>query len=202
MDDSNISAIALDLRQRLGLPLTPHPLHALKAVYRERGTIALMYEMQRHVGLPCTIVLGRVRSGLEHPAVSVTRKLPLFGSDAFRNKRIPVYLPVKFLDAASLATLVYAIAHEYAHILLFSTRNPWCDSERATDVCAMMLGYADAVVEGEIHIQDSCTVESREPVIGGLLHRVRETQTTRTIRYGYLSRAERLLLARKIRGMR
>lgn len=79
--------------------------------------------------------------------VSKPTLFPRKGSYAYRNTRFHMRLSPG-LSRAPFSTRVYAIAHECAHLVLESIRHPLRESERAVDVTAMVMGFAEYTTAG------------------------------------------------------
>lgn len=200
-NDSNPVAIARDLTWTLKLPLPQHDVNTLREVYESKGLVPLMYAMQQHVRIDCTIVLRRGGAEFKDPHIQNAPLLPPYGTTQFRGSRVTVCLPRTFIRDAPFATLVYAIAHEYAHIVLYATRNAWRDSERATDVCASMLGYEDVVCDGHQYLTQRTEVRTKK-MCWGLLSRKEVYRIEQRKGYGYLSADERAGLRLFVKSLR
>ncbi|MBI2030515.1 hypothetical protein HYT05_02740 [Candidatus Kaiserbacteria bacterium] len=86
--------------------------------------------------------------------VSKPTLFPRKGSYAYRNTRFHMCLSAS-LSRAPFSTRVYAIAHECAHLVLESIRHPLRESERAVDVTAMVMGFAEYATAGASYSTDS-----------------------------------------------
>ncbi len=102
--------------------------------------------------------------------VLIPSNLPLFTSDSLRGFPVTVRLRITPGMEHSLLTL---LTHELCHVFLHSWRHPLKDSEHATDLCALMLGFGDLWDRGRKHTR-------REQI--DQIH-YREVTTT----HGYLS---------------
>ena len=73
--------------------------------------------------------------------------MPLYGSEQFRNMRIPISIKMSLTD--SYETFVYSIAHELSHIVLHSVSTPLRVSEIATDIFVMFCGFIPIMEKGK-----------------------------------------------------
>jgi hypothetical protein len=96
--------------------------------------------------------------------------LPFFGSAGMVNFPINVRVRKNCVDHAM--TFAGLIAHELCHIVLHSMRHKQKENEFYTDLTAMMLGFAEIMKLGRKIVTSS---------------QQRNTITTRTVTYGYLS---------------
>ena len=89
--------------------------------------------------------VGLVNSGGPDAPAWIQRPVPMpsFGTHAFRETVVTMFLRKSFLVGHAFEAIVCAMAHEQAHIVLFCTNHSLQDSEEAVDLTAMMLGYRD-----------------------------------------------------------
>ena len=134
-----------------------------------------------HMGLPITLVpdytsayesTGLTRAGSQQGVaaqVIIPGDLPLISSSRMRGFPITVRLR---LGNDSAFTLLTMLTHELSHVLLHSWAIPLKESEHATDLCALMMGFG--------RIWDAGRKRTTSEQIGD---RVLRTTTT----HGYLS---------------
>jgi prefoldin subunit 5 len=145
-------------------------------------------EIAKHYGLPIEIYLGYVEGsnfqtkqlvttdkhgrgvGGITAQVNTSDSIPLYGSHALVNYPITVKISknVKQFPASFMAVM----AHELAHVVLYSLRSMQKENEYYTDLIAMVLGFSEVIKIG----RKSYTYEH-----------VRDGEITHTITYGYLS---------------
>ena len=106
--------------------------------------------------------------------VEIPENLPIYGTKAFSAHVIRITAGAA-LGKVPAETAVAIIAHELSHILLHSLRQRDRDSEQATDLVPIALGFADIVRSGRI--------VKKRTVSGNVT-------TTHTTTYGYLSEEE------------
>jgi hypothetical protein len=177
-------------------------LHAKKNF---EGMLSLV---KTQMGLDLRIVMGKVNSGgpIHAPAwLKRPEPLPMYGTRAFRETTVTIYLRKEFLSKARCGSIVVAMAHECAHLVLDSIGHPLRELEVVVDLTAMFLGYRMFYLRDAEYVTFD-TVESA-PTYGlmELLERmfsfskedieVRFTSHT----YGYLSREERVYAATLMR---
>jgi len=86
---------------------------------------------------------GAVKDGPHKNApawVQLPFDMPEFGSTAFKKMKIKMYFRKSFFEQAYDEAAV-AVAHEFSHVVLKSTRHPLRKCERAVDLTAMLLGF-------------------------------------------------------------
>lgn len=106
--------------------------------------------------------------------VMIPDDLPVYGTSRMINFPISISLT----DQASVEPLTFItiIAHELAHIFLFSLRHPNRESEVFTDLTAMAMGFSRVMEKGRKTIKTSVNSNAYGNII--------QTSTTT---YGYLS---------------
>jgi hypothetical protein len=145
------------LRASLGAVRSPLEPGRLRQLYCGRDYTAMVKTIRDGMNLDLRVRVGLVNEGgFENaPAwVSYPKPLPRFGTDAFKQTLVTVYLRKSFLADNDFESVVMAIAHELAHIVLFGIGHPLEDDEIAVDLTAMLLGYQDFFLAGchrEIH---------------------------------------------------
>ena len=92
--------------------------------------------------------------------------MPLFGSVEFNKLVIPIHF--KNSITSKFETFVYVMAHELAHIVLHSTKNPLKDSEIATDLFVMNRGFTEIMEKGRDLFQISNKLEHTNQKFGYL----------------------------------
>ncbi|MFA6383480.1 MAG: hypothetical protein WCX17_03585 [Parcubacteria group bacterium] len=74
--------------------------------------------------------------------VEIPENMPLYGTSAF--SRLAIKLDINKNDLSRpFDVFLLDVAHEMAHIVLYSTRNPWRYSEKATDIFVLLKGFVD-----------------------------------------------------------
>jgi hypothetical protein len=110
--------------------------------------------------------------------VKMPHEMPPFGSSAFRELRLDIFLRKSFLAQSTYDQAAIAIAHELSHVVLDAIRNPLRRCEKAVDLTAMLLGFRKLYASG--------TYQERRSRNGVTMHML-----------GYL-RAQEVELANKI----
>jgi hypothetical protein len=94
---------------------------------------------------------GAVKEGPMKEAlawVELPPELPPYGSEAFRETRLDMYVRLPFLDESIHDQAAIVIAHELSHIVLESIGHPLRKCEKAVDLTAMLLGFRRLYVLG------------------------------------------------------
>lgn len=106
--------------------------------------------------------------------IHIPANLPWYKTDGMKNFPINITVPPEALSQGHYYLLTQ-LSHEFSHIYLHSRRDPQKDSEWATDLCALMMGFTPLWLQGRKHVS-------------------KEVNSNQTITYtqtqGYLSDAE------------
>lgn len=106
--------------------------------------------------------------------IHIPSNIPWYKTDSMNNFPITINVPLEALHMG-YHFLMTQLSHEFSHVYLHSRRDPQKDSEWATDLCALMMGFTSLWYRGRKH-------SSRENL---------STRTvTRTLTQGYLSDEE------------
>lgn len=126
----------------------PRPLvdiQPLQAFYKERKYTAMVGYIQNALRLSdISLSVGYVNSGGPARAVAwVATPLPMpaYGSPAFKELKVPMYIRKEFLEKVDFPLTVMAISHELCHVVLNSIGHPLKEVEQAVDLTAMFLGF-------------------------------------------------------------
>ena len=171
-------------------------LSTLQKLHKKRKFTKMFNEVRRHLGINCRFVFSRVRKGgpERSPAwIMLPMNMPQWGTDAFKELKLEVYFRNEFLYDVPLETAVFAMAHECSHVILNSTRHPLQYEERAVDLTAMMLGFAEVYCLGRIIDEFSFIKEAhgiRKFLENRGLLRPRDTMPRH---YGYLTTLEAVM---------
>ncbi len=152
MRQALIQSYVQQLRASFG-PLRPLVSEEeLRALYDAGEFGRMMYRVKESLHLDCRVRLGLVNSGGCNPQAPawVVRPdvMPIFGSEAFRQTEVTVFIRKPFLAKATFDATVIAMAHELCHPLIDAMHHPLWDKEEAVDLLAMLLGYRDFFVTG------------------------------------------------------
>ncbi len=85
----------------------------------------------------------------KEPAFVRFSEPPYFGTKSFENHRFELVIG-ETMKYESAEAFVYLVAHELSHIVLHSIRHRLKQSEIATDICAIILGYGDVMRKGRV----------------------------------------------------
>lgn len=138
------------LRASFGKLRNPVAEEELRALYDAGEYGRMVHHIQTALHLDLTVRLGLVNSGGPNvPAWIVgAHSLPMYGTAAFRQREVTMYVRKTFLAEVPFDTVVTAIAHELCHVVLYSTQHPLRYQEEAVDLTAMLLGFRDFYVTG------------------------------------------------------
>lgn len=134
-------------------PVAVLELLALHRRYDYRGMLAVI-KLQMRLNMPLRVCyVNDPNYGPKDSAawVSDLSYVPIFGCSPDSTLMASVYLRRSTLCEMPFSALVFAIAHELAHILLKALRSPLYDDEVATDLTAMLLGYGTCYAAGKIY---------------------------------------------------
>ncbi len=124
------------------LAVNPKPLRQMWQKQNHVGMVTLIRDSLNLQGLK--IVLALVKSGGPKKASAWIERpvpTPYYGSKEFREMNVYLYIRNEYVKNESFEMVVKTFAHELSHIVLHSTHHPLKDSEEATDLVAMLLGY-------------------------------------------------------------
>ncbi len=115
----------------------------LWTLYSNEDFVGIIKHIKRSLHLDINLRIGFVaNTRFSAPAwVQIPNSLPMYGSPAFERYRVVMHIKKDFLMECPFESIIYGIAHELCHILLYALRHELKDSEEATDLTAMMLGY-------------------------------------------------------------
>lgn len=138
------------LRVSFGQIRTPIAEERLRALYDAKDYGRMVYHIQTALRLDLTVRLGLVnKGGPNAPAwISGSVPMPMYGTEAFRQEVVTMYIRKSFLAEVLFDTVVMAIAHELCHVVLNATGHPLREQEEAVDLAAMLLGFRDFYVTG------------------------------------------------------
>ncbi len=147
MPDIDVRAYIDQLRR--ALPHVP-PIDArqLKSLHRQRDYEGMVRLIKSAMNLDARLRIGWVNSGgpeamKEAPAwVRMPAEVPYYGTTAFKNLTLTMYLRKSFLEQNGYGQTAIVIAHELSHVVLDSIRHPLRKEEKAVDLTAMLLGFS------------------------------------------------------------
>jgi len=122
-----------------------------------------------------------------------------------------MYVRRAFLENSSFESVVFAIAHELAHIVLDATGNELFKNERAVDITAMVLGFAEycekcytkfATRDAVYSVSNLTFIERAVLALQAVWTTIHGKRCVYTVRLGYLSQDEAEEASRIIRAMR
>lgn len=114
------------------------------------GMLAIVAKSMR---LDMKLRIGYVKSGgpKKAPAwVNMPAVMPPYGTHAFKETLVTVYVRKEFLNMYSFPTVIAMMAHELSHVLLNSIGHVARGQEEAVDLTAILFGYGEHfVVKGD-----------------------------------------------------
>jgi hypothetical protein len=140
-----------------------------------------------------------------HAWVTMPEPMPMYGTRAFKEALVTVWLRKSFLAEAPCGSLVTTMAHELSHVVLNAIRHELREIEEAVDLTAMLLGYRDLFLDQrsysvvrELHTPSAKGVRGfAERIFPSLRDEPLLEKATTTL--GYLSQEERAFAASLIR---
>jgi hypothetical protein len=125
----------------------------LKKLFEEKQYAEMVKMIRDALRLPVRITIGYVnKGGPKNYGAWIfvnTSKVPLYGTKALEEFELKIFIRKKLLK--KFHTLVYAIAHELCHVLLFSIRHKFMYSEQAVDLTTMVSGYDEFYKKGKTY---------------------------------------------------
>lgn len=149
MRDTQIRDWVAQLTQSLGEPRPLADAAELERLYKAKDYSGMLRSVKEKLRLPVRLRLGLTnsggpvgRSGREVPAwVEHTTPTPMYGTQAFEQHRVTVFIRRTFIADVPFGVIVVAMAHELCHVVLDALGHPLCNQEEAVDLTAMLLGY-------------------------------------------------------------
>lgn len=103
--------------------------------------------------LPVRVRIDRT-SQMENPGapaeVLIPGNLPEYGHPSLQGFEVLIRVAEVYADPYHTLTL---LSHEFAHIYLYSRRDPLRESEYATDLCALMMGFGPVWTKGRTNFR-------------------------------------------------
>jgi hypothetical protein len=188
-----ISFWTKDLARSLGIKSAADTTE-LRLLFAKQDFVGLVGAIKTGCSLDLNMRMGLVNFGGNPTApawVQLPKQMPPYGTDAFRRIRATIYLRKDFLRRMPFETVASVIAHEMAHIVLEATGHPLRDKEKAVDLTAMILGFAELYTIGVTHRMNH---RIYEPEASGAGFTVSSGDTilrkTVSYKFGYLSHEE------------
>jgi hypothetical protein len=131
-------------------PLVPPiPLAALRSLHVAQDYKGMVRLIKQVMNVEVSLRIAWVPEGAAEtgatkgaPAwISVPKEMPAYGTKAFKDMRLDLYLRRSFLQRSSHDQIAIAIAHELSHIVLDSIHHPLRGCEKAVDLTAMLLRF-------------------------------------------------------------
>jgi hypothetical protein len=139
------------LRASFGLVKKPVAEEELHRLHDAGDYAGLVRCVQDALFLNVKIRLGLVNKGgpKDAPAwIEWPKTMPCYGSQAFQQTTVVVYLRKSHIREATFEAIVCTIAHELCHVVLGAVWHPLRWEEEAVDLVAMLLGFRDFYVTG------------------------------------------------------
>ncbi|MDP3962996.1 MAG: hypothetical protein Q8Q39_00695 [bacterium] len=151
MRQETIEDYTRQLAKSFGGVRDPVKTDELRKLYQKKNFVGMARHIRVHLGLTLNVRIAFVKSGgppnapawIRHPA-----RMPVFGTPEFRMTTVTIYLRNDFLKEAPFDTVVFALAHEFAHVVLEAIQHPLKKDEVAVDLAAMLLGFRDSYCAG------------------------------------------------------
>ncbi|MEK7628642.1 MAG: hypothetical protein AAB421_04485 [Patescibacteria group bacterium] len=173
----SIEEIFLTLLRSLKRARSPVEETRLRALYKEQRYTEMVGVVREALNIPIGLRVGYVNSGGDerNPAwIILPNPMPIFGGSEFKRLEVTMFIRRSFIAMAPFETIVIAMAHELCHIILSGTRHPLCHEERAVDITAMLLGFAELYEQGTTFIVRRPTTPVVRPTVKNLGEKLRE----------------------------
>ena len=207
MDDTNVITIVEELHKTLGLPRAQHNEDHLRVAFN-LGLTPLACAIGVYARLTCSFTVRPVQ--VERSAqkrgfaarIRFSKHVPLHFTQEFARERYEICVAEDLLQYGSFEAITFTLAHEVSHVVLHATRSRLAHSERATEVCAMMLGYEHLSTSGHVFNRDVMVQENIPWWLRLLGHRRRSEMMTIVHYCPHLSEQEYRLVSREIAMLR
>lgn len=140
-----------ELRASFGPVKRPIMEERLRVLHDAKDYAGMIRYVQDALHLNMRIRLGLVNKGGPENALAWIERpgiIPHYGSRAFQQMIVVIYLRKSFLREGTFEAVVHAIAHELCHIVLYGINHPLQMEEEAVDLTAMLLGFRDFYMTG------------------------------------------------------
>lgn len=161
--DLAVKPVLREIVSTLGLrPIAPE--RALKIMFNHHNYAECVREIAILLNLPVKVKVRCIHNRLWYESVSrhgaiaivgIPKDLPLYVSLAGTT----IQMEIKAQLCTNFATFCSVIAHELCHIVLHSLQHPQRQSEIATDLTAMALGFSSLMKKGRV-IEEGCFLTS------------------------------------------
>jgi|GEM_PF-4870776 len=152
----HIDTYLTSLEKRFGIARPPFPRMNLEIEFAV-GDITEMVRIIANAMFPLgkpRIQVACVRSGGPKNAIAWLQRfdevVPRYGTKEFEQMRVGIRIRNELIDNAPFQTVSFAIAHEFAHLVLFSVGQNEHD-EKYVDLLAMYFGFAELYEQGKFY---------------------------------------------------
>lgn len=152
----HIDVYLSSLEKRFGKVRPSFPRMDLEIEFKVRDItemVRIIGKAMFPLGMP-RIQVAQVRSGGPKNAVAwiqcFSDVVPQYGTKEFKQLRVGVHIRNELIDKASFQTVSFVIAHELAHLVLFSVGQSEHD-EKYVDLLAMHFGFAEFYKQGKFY---------------------------------------------------
>ncbi len=117
--------------------------------------------VKKDLALPLRVKLALVNSGGPANAVAFVfypEELPMYGTSAFQDSEVILYIRKNFIAQAKFESVVFAITHELCHVLLAALKMQFdseAEEEVVVDLTAMVMGYRKFLLLGCVYLAQS-----------------------------------------------
>jgi len=85
---------------------------------------------------------GYANAGMIPMGIMIPSDMPLYGTPDFYRLQLVLWID-RNIFRRPFDLFLESVAHEMSHVLLDSTRNPWRESEKATDTLVLIRGFME-----------------------------------------------------------
>lgn len=157
----------------------------------------MLSEIKMRMSVPAKLRLGLVKSGGPADAaawIALPQPFPLLSTQEFRGSTFTIHVRKSALASTSFEGACYVFSHELSHLIIEGICHPLRKNERAVDLLAMILGFAE--ISGRVAEMDSLVGTQYHGVMSGI------SDLLPHHRHGYLTPAERAFARDMIVRMR
>jgi hypothetical protein len=130
------------------------PVRELTSLHTARDYEGMVRLIKKTMKVEVRLVVAWVNGGgppamKDAPAwIQLPPNMPFYGSKAFRELKITMFIRKSFLEESKFDQAAIAIAHELSHVVLESIGHPLRGCEKAVDLTAMLLGFCRLYATG------------------------------------------------------
>jgi predicted SprT family Zn-dependent metalloprotease len=134
------------LNEHFGPPKAPVSYSEVQHAFTQDGLSGVVRKVKQDLKITCKVTLDKDQSNLRKHAfawIRLPESMPPYGTQAFIDTQVVIFVSPKLQSSKDQRVVTFAIAHEFAHVILDSNGHTHRHNEKVVDLTAMWLGYAE-----------------------------------------------------------